>query len=171
MIFIDGKSLPASGKSMLSTGLFIAQNLRPDSEISYIDLEGGDFTMPSYDSLMDYAQICLGVGFTLKRQSPFKFSSYAIRAAVAKVCVYELKTSPDTSTASSQYYDAAKTRFSLMQTDPLITQAYCMLYADMTELEKRVASHLSNLSTYGVSYHDEFKDAYNEGMGFPDKGH
>lgn len=84
MIFIDGKPMPVNGKSMLNSAIFIAQNLRPDSEITWFDFEGGE--APTYEGLKAYAEYVLGP-FVDKVEKVTRAPSHPeIRLAVAKVC-------------------------------------------------------------------------------------
>lgn len=90
MIFIDGKQIPMHGKSQLTSAVFIATHLRPDSVLTWCDVEGGE--RPSYEGLKSYAEYVLGP-FGKKVTLPashYRPTHPEIRLAVSKMCkVYD----------------------------------------------------------------------------------
>lgn len=86
MIFIDGHPLPSYGHTGMSMALFIRRHMTDESNVTYLDLEGG-VEPPTMEGLRALSDHIL---------APFDRARIAkgrieLRAACAKMCGYELR--------------------------------------------------------------------------------
>jgi hypothetical protein len=93
LLTIDGKPVPTSQRSYrmaptydTTMAMFILQNLKPDSVIGWMDLEG--LGQPTYEGLMIYAKIALP--FWREIPKPVRYNlNPEMRVAVLAVCRFQ----------------------------------------------------------------------------------